>query len=60
MKEKLSWFDRVMAAVTFAEANEHNAAKEYLRATGQKSERQQKCRECSSAFTDEMHGAKVR
>ena len=49
-----------MAAVTFAEANEHNAAKEYLRATGQKSERQQKCRECSSAFTDEMHGAKVR
>lgn len=27
MKRKLTWFDRLMAAVTFAEANEHVTAK---------------------------------
>ena len=31
MKKKLTQFDRIMAAVTFAEANEHDAGKSFLK-----------------------------
>jgi hypothetical protein len=60
MKQKLSWFDKFMAAVTFAEANEHNRAIEFLPATGRKSERKQQCKECDAILTTDLHGAEVR
>ena len=36
MKEKLTLFDKMMAAITFAEANEHNAGKEFVTSSPQK------------------------
>jgi hypothetical protein len=60
MKEKLSWFDKMMAAVTFAEANEHHAGKEFLTGTGRRVEKKEKCKECDAILTPDMHGAEVR
>ena len=60
MKEKLSWFDKVMAAVTFAEANEHTAGKEFLTTTKRKSEKNERCKECDAILASDMHGAEVR
>jgi len=59
MKEKLSWFDRIMAAVTFAEANEPDVGKEFLTGTVRKSEREQKCKECDAILTHDLHGVEV-
>jgi uncharacterized protein with PIN domain len=59
MKQKLSWIDKIMAAVTFAEANEQNVAKEFLTGTGRKSERKQRCKECGEILSTDLHGAKV-
>ncbi len=59
MKEKLSWFDRIMAAVTFAEANEPEAGREFLTTPGGKSVRQQKCKECEAILATDMHGAEA-
>ena len=58
MKQKLSWFDRVMAAATFAEANEHGIAAEILAGTEQK--RNRKCKECDAVLTNDLNGAEVR
>ena len=60
MKEKLSWFDRMMAAVTFAEANEHAKAKEFLTTTAKVAEKEGRCRECDAILTTDLHGAEVR
>jgi hypothetical protein len=59
MKTKLSWFDRIMSAVTFAEANEHTRAKEILDTTGLKSEKEKKCTECDAILTTDMHGVEA-
>jgi hypothetical protein len=59
MKTKLSWFDRIMSAVTFAEANEHTRAREILVTTGRKSEKEKKCTECDAILTTDMHGLEV-
>jgi len=59
MKEKLSWFDKMMAAVTFAEANEHTAGKEFVTTTRHTSEKKKKCTECDAILTTDMHGAEV-
>lgn len=59
MKEKLSWFDRVMAAVTFAEANEPEKGKEFLTTTAKIAETEGKCRECDAILTTELHRAEV-
>ena len=45
MKTKLSWFDRIMAAVTFAEANEHAQGKMFLTPDSD-SEKKQDCKDC--------------
>ena len=60
MKEKLSWFDKMMAAVTFAEANEHSAGKEFVATTQQKPETKEKRKEYDAILTTDIHGAEVR
>jgi len=59
MKTKLSWFDRIMSAVTFAEANEHTRARDILVTTGRKSEKEKKCTECDAILTTDMHGVEA-
>ncbi len=59
MKTKLSWFDRIMTAVTFAEANEHAKAKEVLGTTGRESEMETKCTDCNAILTTDMHGVEA-
>lgn len=60
MKEKLSWFDKMMAAVTFAEANEHSAGKEFVATTQRKPETKEKRTEYDAILTTDIHGAEVR
>jgi hypothetical protein len=59
MKTKITWFDRIMAAVTFAEANEQDAGKTFLTVTGRKTAREQKCKKCDTVLTTDLHGAEV-
>jgi hypothetical protein len=58
MKTTITWLDRMMAAVTFAEANEH-AGKGFLAGTERKSVREQKCKECNAVITTDLHGAEA-
>ena len=60
MKTKITWFDKLMAAVTFAEANEGHTGEKFLTGSGRKSERQQKCKECNTVLATDLHGAEVR
>ena len=59
MKTTITWLDRMMAAVTFAEANEHDAGKGFLAGTEPKSVREQKFKECNAVITTDLHGAEV-
>lgn len=59
MKTKLTWFDRIMAAVTFAEADEAAEANRFLTQTECKSEKKQKCRECDVIITSDLHGVEA-
>jgi len=59
MKTQLSWFDKIMTAVTFAEANEHETAREFLVSSGSTSENRQKGTECDVILPAELHGAKA-
>jgi len=58
MKTKLSWFDRIMAAVTFAEANEHAKGKSFLNIPADGPEKKN-CRECDPILTADLHGAEA-
>ena len=60
MNEKLSWFDRIMTAVTFAEANEHDAGKRFLAGYGLKSEGEQESKECGGLLTNDLQAAEAR
>jgi hypothetical protein len=57
MKTKLSWLERIMAAVTFAEANEHATAKEFLVGTGSTAGNQRRCQDCDPILATDLHGA---
>jgi hypothetical protein len=59
MKTKLAWFDRIMTAVAFAEANEHAMAKRILDTTLYVKERGRKCKECDPVLTSELNGAEA-
>ncbi|KPK00703.1 MAG: hypothetical protein AMJ60_00160 [Desulfobacterales bacterium SG8_35] len=59
MKEKLSWFDRIMAAVSFAEANEHEVGREFLPGTGRTTEKKEKFEKCEAVLTSDLHGAEL-
>ena len=59
MKQKLSWFDRIMAAVTFAEANEHKAGKEFLSGTESKLAREAKSKELHIVLAPDLQGAEA-
>jgi hypothetical protein len=59
MKTKITWFDRIMAAVTFAEANEQDAGKKFLTTSGRKTEREHKCKECDAVLASDLHGAEA-
>jgi len=52
MKTKVTWFDRMMAAVTFAEANEHALGKGFL-PHKEESEKKRVCTECDAVLTTE-------
>lgn len=59
MKTKITWFDRMMAAVTFAEANEHDAGKGFLAGTEHKSVTEQTSKECDVVLTADLHGVEA-
>ena len=59
MKTKITWFDKIMAAVTFAEANEPAVGKEFLSGTTRELGKEQKCKECDAVLTTDLHGAEV-
>jgi hypothetical protein len=59
MKTKISWFDRMMAAATFAEANEHETAKELLTGSGSNSENRHHCKDSDTCYAADLHGAKA-
>jgi hypothetical protein len=59
MKTKITWFDRVMAAATFAEANEHETAKEFLISTGTTPGNKLHCEDRDACRGPEPHNAKV-
>ena len=59
MKTKTTWFDRIMAAVTFAEANEQDTGRKLLDVHGRREEREQKCTECEGVLTTDLHGAEA-
>jgi len=59
MKTKITWFDRIMAAVTFAEANEQETGERFLTGRGLKSERKQKCKGSGTVLARDLHGAEV-
>ena len=59
MKDKLSRFDRVIMAVTFAEANEHNAAKRFSTDRGQTPERKQHNKECGVILANDLLGTEA-
>ncbi len=48
-----------MTAVTFAEANEHETAREFWVSSGSTSENRQKGTECDVILPAELHGAKA-
>ena len=56
MKTKLTWIDRIMAAVTFAEANEHVKAKELLNGSERTTANR---RECDCLVAADLNGAEV-
>ena len=58
MKTKLTWFDRIMAAVTFAEANEHTKGKDFL-TPGNKTTGENKCKECDDMLTCDLNGVEA-
>lgn len=43
MEKKTSWLDRLMLAITFAEANEHSTARTYLEDRSKSEHRQYTC-----------------
>ena len=59
MQEKLSWFDRMMAAVTFAEADEPEVGRELADGITCKSEKKQRCEECSGVLGTDLQGAEA-
>lgn len=59
MKTKLTWLDRIMAAVTFAEANEHAAAGELLKGRGNTEKYRTECPECGCILGSDLQGAEA-
>jgi len=57
MNDKLNWFDKVMSAVTFAEAGEHDTAREIL---NEDTEETKECPHCGGSITvDNLHPNKA-
>ena len=60
MGKKLSWFDRLMAAVTFAEANEHAKGKDFLSVTESRTDKQKNSKEQESFISTDLHTAEAK
>lgn len=59
MKTKLTWLDRIMAAVTFAEANEHASAGELLKGGAGTKKYRTECPECGCILGADLQGVKA-
>jgi hypothetical protein len=59
MNTKLSFFDKIMTAVTFAEAGEHAEAKRFLTDKNHRPARKGKCKKCETALSADLHGAEA-
>jgi hypothetical protein len=59
MKTKITWFDRMMAAATFAEANEQGTARELLTGSGRNSKNRHHCKESDACYAADLNGAKA-
>lgn len=60
MKTKLSWFDRIMAAVTFAEANEAAKGRTFLSGPDETVDRKAAARKSGVVLTTDLQGAEAR
>jgi hypothetical protein len=59
MKTKLTWFDRIMTAVAFAEANESATAKKILNTTAYRQKKERKYKECDAVLSTELNGVEA-
>jgi hypothetical protein len=56
MRTKLTWFEKMMLGVTFAEANMHTAAREYVENGRGKETKRQDRRQCEYPSVNEDEG----
>jgi hypothetical protein len=60
MEGKLNWFDRMMSAATFAEAGEHETAREVLSEGKTATKKTEECPHCGgNLIIDGMHPHKA-
>ena len=59
METRITWFDRIMAAATFAEANEQETGIKLVAGTGRKSEKTPHCKECDAVLVTDLQGVKA-
>jgi hypothetical protein len=56
MKQKITWFDRIMAAVSFAEADEPATARGILTDIAHTPEKREKCKDHDVLLAPDMQG----
>ena len=60
MKKKLSWLDRMMVAITFAEANEPTKAKEYVPEISKRPVKHNGTRKNEILISTKLHAAETK
>lgn len=59
MKRKLTWFDRLMTAVTFAEADEHDTGLKVLATPDTDAEKDKMAEPNEITLPADLHGAEI-